>query len=555
MLPVPFINHNESNFDEICRNFKWRVPQKLNLAEYLCEKHGAGSSKVALYFEDEQGAQRRATFGELIRGSSKFANLLKAHGAKPGDRVCMILSQKLETVISHLGIYKLGAIALPLSVLFQKEALKYRLQNSGTKIVVIAEEDAHKVRELRDDLPDLEHLIIIGKPGEGEISFWGALEKASSEFEIYPTSANDPAILAYTSGTTGPPKGAVHAHRFMLGNLPGFELSHNFFPKKNDVFWSPADWAWGGGLFDALFPCLYYGVPILAYRESKFDPERAFYMLEKYKVRSMFVFPSALRMMRQIEDIRAKHSLDIRSIMSAGESVGESVFAWGQETLCVSINEMFGQTEANYVVGNCSAIMDVKPGAMGKAYPGLSVEVIDEEGNLLPAGEVGEVVVDRSNPGMFLGYWQNEQATKEKIVGNWWLMGDLVQKDEDGYLFYVGRKDDVICSAGYRIGPSEIENCLLHHPSVAEVAAVGSPHETRGEIVKAFIKLAPGYSPSDELAGELQTQVKKNLAFYAYPREVEFIEELPKTTTGKLRRVELKQREIEKKKGLISSTS
>ena len=430
MLPKSFINHNETDFDDICQKFKWHVPEKLNLAEYLCEKHGAGSSKAALYFEDEQGTPYRATFGELIRDSSRLANFLTANGIKPGDRVCMILSQKLETVISHLGIYKTGAIALPLSVLFQKEALKYRLQDSGSKIAIIAEEDAHKLRELREDLPDLDHLVVIGGAGDGEIDFWDALNKGSDQFKIYPTSADDPALLAYTSGTTGPPKGALHAHRFMLGNLPGFELSHNFFPKENDVFWSPADWAWGGGLFDALFPCLYYGVPILAYREAKFDPERAFYMLDKYKVRSMFVFPSALRMMRQVQDVRGKHSLNIRSIMSAGESVGESVFNWGQEALGVSINEMFGQTEANYVVGNCSAIMDVKPGAMGKAYPGLTVDVIDESGSVLPPGEVGEAVVDRSNPGMFLGYWQNEEATQEKIVGNWWRMGDLIQKDD-----------------------------------------------------------------------------------------------------------------------------
>jgi len=542
------IGQDQKDFEKICQTFQWEVPRYLNLGQDLCDKHADEPAKVAIFFEDEKGKEQKMTFGELIKLSNKFANVLKGLGVQQGDRVSVILPQRPETVISHIGIYKLGAIALPLSVLFQKDALEYRLQNSEAKVVVIAQEDAFKVREVISKLPQLKKIIIVGKEEEGEVNFWKALDMASSEFGYRKTKAEDPAILIYTSGTTGPPKGSLHAHRFMIGHFPSFELSHNFFPKEGDVLWSPADWAWGGGLFDALFPCLHYGVPILAHREGKFDAEKALYMIDKYGVKNTFIWPTALKMMRQVKGIKSKYSIKLRSITSGGESVGEEVIKWGEEDLGVTINEFFGQTEVNYVTGNCSAIMKVKPGSMGKPYPGHSVDLIDEKGNPVKTGEIGEVVVKRPDPVMFLGYWQNEKATQEKFLGDWWRMGDLARRDEDGFFWFEGRNDDIIGSAGYRIGPSEIENCLLKHPAVVQAAAVGSPDKVRGEIVKAFVKLAEGYSPSEELIKELQEQVKKNLAFYEYPREIEFIDEFPMTTTGKIRRVELKRREIEKKK-------
>jgi acetyl-CoA synthetase len=310
------------------------------------------------------------------------------------------------------------------------------------------------------------------------------------------------------------------------------------------MFWSPADWAWAGGLFDALLPSWYFGVPILGYR-GRFDAERAFYLLDKYGVRNAFLFPTALKlMMKSVPRPRQKYSLNIRSIMSAGESVGVTVIEWAKAELGVTINEMFGQTEINYVVGNCQAAWPVKPGSIGRPYPGHRVAVIDDKGNELPPGELGEIAVHRKDdPVFFLEYWKNPQATKDKFIGDWGCTGDQGKTDADGYFWYQGRSDDVIKSAGYRIGPAEIESCLVKHRAVANAAVIGKPDETRGAIVKAFIVLQPGESPSQALIEEIQGHVRGRLAPYEYPREIEFIDALPMTTTGKVQRKELRKRE------------
>jgi acetyl-CoA synthetase len=302
------------------------------------------------------------------------------------------------------------------------------------------------------------------------------LEKAGTSFTAVDTRADDPALIIYTSGTTGPPKGALKAHRTLIGNVPGFVHSHDFFPRAGDLFWSPADWAWTGGLMDALLPSLMFGVPILGYR-GRFDAERAYYLIEKYGVRNSFLFPTALKMMmKAVPAPRQKYALNIRSIMSAGESVGVTVFEWAKEHLGVTINEMFGQTEINYVVGNCQSAWPAKPGSIGRPYPGHRVAVIDDQGGELPRGELGEIAVKKDHdPVFFLEYWKNPQATKDKFIGDWGCTGDQARMDEDGYLWYQGRSDDLIKSAGYRIGPAEIESCLVKHPAVLNAAVIGKP--------------------------------------------------------------------------------
>lgn len=311
--------------------------------------------------------------------------------------------------------------------------------------------------------------------------------------------------------------------------------------------WTPADWAWTGGLLDGLLPALHYGVPVLGYEGGKFDPERAYTLMARYGVRNAFIPPTAMKMLMQIDNPRQYHDLRLRSIMSAGEQVGAEIVRWAREMLAVDVNEMWGQTEFNYLVGNCAEILPVKPGSMGKPYPGHVVDAVDEQGRPMPAGEPGELAARRGDPVMFLGYWGQEEATREKFVGEWFRTGDVGYRDDEGYLWFVGRKDDVISSAGYRIGPGEIEDCLLKHPAVAQAAAIGSPDELRGQIVKAFVVLAPGYEPSPTLVRDIQQSVKTRLAAYEYPREIEFIDELPLTTTGKVRRVELRRRELERK--------
>jgi acetyl-CoA synthetase len=379
-------------------------------------------------------------------------------------------------------------------------------------------------------------------------SFQALLGSASERFQPVQTRSDEAAMLIYTSGTTGPPKGALNGHRCLLGNLPGFELSQNFYPREQDLMWTPADWAWTGGLLDALLPALHYGVPVLGHVGGRFDPEHACRLMGKYGVRNAFIPPTAMKMLMQVESPKQKHGLRLRSIMSAGEQVGTEVVRWAREELDVGVNEMWGQTEFNYLVGNCAQIMAVRPGSMGKPYPGHNVEPVDTSGKPMPDGEVGELAARRDDPVFFLGYWGQEKATREKFVGDYWGTGDLGYRDSDGYLWFVGRKDDVISSAGHRIGPGEIEDCLIKHEAVAQAAVVGSPDELRGEIVKAFIILAEGQTPSQTLAQSIQQNVKQRLAAHEYPREIEFVDSLPMTTTGKVRRIELREREIERKR-------
>ncbi|MCH9020320.1 MAG: AMP-binding protein, partial [Proteobacteria bacterium] len=392
-------------------------------------------------------------------------------------------------------------------------------------------------------------IVIDGAGPGGTFDYRTLIGKASDAFEPVDTAADDPALISYTSGTTGPPKGALHAHRSILGHLPGVQFPHNFLPQPGDLMWTPADWAWIGGLMDALLPAWHFGVPVLAHRMAKFDPEHAFHLIAKHGVRNMFLPPTALKLMRQVNHPRARHDYAIRTIASGGESLGEELLAWGEETLGLTINEFYGQTEINLVLGNCAEIMAVRPGSMGRPIPGHVVEVIDEAGEPVATGEAGQVAIKRPDPVMFLEYWRNPEATEKKFLHDWGLTGDRARKDADGYFWFVGRDDDIITSAGYRIGPAEIEDCLMKHPAVAMAAAVGVPDSLRTEIVKAFIVAKPGVETGDDLARDIQSHVKSQLAAHEYPREVEFVAEMPLTSTGKIMRRVLRQREVERKQG------
>jgi acetyl-CoA synthetase len=538
------VDPKTDSFEEAHRSFRWQVPGRFNMAGAVCDRHAGKSSATALLCETSTGQTTRYTFSDLRSLSNRLANAFQSVGVQSGDRVAIILPQRVETGLCHLAAWKMGAVSLPLSVLFGTDALQYRLQDSGARIAICSKEGFDRVKSLRAELPDLDTVINCDDPKAG---FWPLLNRGADTFETIKSAADDPALIIYTSGTTGPPKGAVIAHRCLLGNLSGFEMSHNFFPQADDLMWTPADWAWTGGLLDALIPAWFYGKPVLGYDGGRFDAEKAYDLMDRYRVRNAFIPPTALKMLRQVGDLKAR-GVHLRSVMSAGESLGAQLYEWAAQALGVQVNEMWGQTEFNYIVGNCSAIMSVKPGSMGKAYPGHRVEPVDEGGNVLGDGEIGELCAHRDDPVMFLGYWQREQATQDKYLGPWWSTGDLGYRDAEGYLWFVGRKDDVISSAGHRIGPGEIEDCMLKHPAVAQAAAVGSPDELRGEIVKAFIVLAQDHAPSDALRQDIQDAVRRDLAAYEYPREIEFVSELPMTTTGKVRRIELRQLERDKKR-------
>lgn len=535
-------------YNEVFESFRWQVPEFYNIGVDICDKWAGQPDRTALIYEDQQGRVVEYTFARLRALSNRLANGLKARGLQRGQRVGILLGQCPETAITHIAVYKIGAVAIPLFTLFGTDALEYRLSNSGATAVVTDEANLSKVLEIRDKLPDLRLIMVIsGEAPEGVTDFWKLVEKGSPDFEPAKTRADDPALIIYTSGTTGPPKGALHAHRVLLGHLPGVEFPHNFFPQDGDRFWTPADWAWIGGLIDVLFPSWHHGVAVVAHRARKFDPEEAFHLIAKHKIRNAFMPPTALKMMRQVKDPRGRHDYRMRSIGSGGETLGTELLDWGREVMGLVINEFYGQTEVNLVVGNCAEVMEIRPGSMGRPIPGHVVDVIDHDGNLLPPGVVGEVAIKRPDPVMFLEYWGNPEATREKFVNDWALTGDLAKKDDDGYLWYVGRKDDVITSAGYRIGPAEIEDCVLKHPAVSMVAVVGSPDKLRTEIVKAFIVLKPEVSPTDELAREIQNFVKTRLAAHEFPREIEFLAELPMTATGKIIRKDLRKLEIERK--------
>ncbi len=548
--PVRLIDEGADSFDEIRRAFRWRIPARFNIGSEICDRPAAlYADRTALICEDAQGVERRLSFAQLKERSDRLANALSGLGIKRGDRVGICLPQRLETAIAHIAISKIGGVAMPLSILFGLDALSFRLADSGTRLLITDLARRERIESSRSNLGEPIRLVICdldaaGASTEdrgGTYGFDDLLRGAKREFRAIDTSANDPALLIYTSGTTGPPKGSLNPHRCLLGNLPGFELSHHFLPREGDLMWTPADWAWTGGLFDALMPALRYAVPVLGCDHGPFDPERVLATIEKYRVRNAFIPPTALKLMMHLPEC-AFSNISLRTVMSAGEQVGDHVIEWAKQTLGVDINEMWGQTECNYLVGNCAALEAPKSGSMGKPYPGHRVRTIDDEGKDAALGEIGELAVHADDPAMFLGYWNNDAATKEKFTGEWFRTGDLGLRDEEGFFRFMGRKDDVISSAGYRIGPGEIEDCLLEHPAVRQSAVIGVPDALRGERVKAFIVLEAGFEKSDALAEEIRLDVRNRLAAHEYPREIEFIDSLPMTTTGKIRRIDLRRR-------------
>ena len=536
--------------------FRWHVPALFNISAACAGRWARHLDRTAIFYEDDTGARSQTTYRELDRAANRLANALRALGIARGDRVAVVLPQRPEAAVADLAILRLGAIAMPLSILFGPDALAYRLENSGARAAIVDSLAIDNCRQARTAA--LAHFIVVQAPGAAtgirpdELDWNALLAPASERFRTVATASDEPAFLVYTSGTTGPAKGALIPHRTLIGNLPGFVASQNWFPQPGDVFWSPADWAWTGGLMDALMPSLYFVKPIVAYR-GRFGADVAYDLLARYRVTNSFLFPTALKMMMRADPRpRQRHQLALRGLMSAGESVGETLFEWCQDGLGLTVNEMYGQTEVNYIVGNSALRWPATAGSIGRPYPGHRVAVIDDEGVPVRPGETGEVAIHRCDrhghpdPIFFLGYWQNPRATADKFSGDWCRTGDLASADELGYLWYRGRGDDMFKAAGYRIGPGEIENCLMGHPAVANVAVVPKPDPERGNVVKAYVVLAPEYVADSAVAARLQEHVRSRLAPYEYPKEIEFIEALPMTTTGKVQRRVLRLQEEER---------
>ena len=526
-------------YQEVCANFRWEIPKEFNIAAAICDRH-VGANRAALLVETAPG-MTEMSFEHLQDRSRRLANALSAAGVAKGDRVGILLPQCPETLIAHLAAYRLGAIALPLFTLFGPEAIEYRLNDSGAKVVVSNAAGIEKLLDVADRLTASLALISIDERRDGRVLEWGKLvDAASADHTRVATSAEDPAIIVYTSGTTGNPKGVLYAHRTLLGHLPGVELPHDFFPQPGDRMWTPADWAWAGGLMDVLLPSLFHGVPVVAKRLQKFDPEEAFALMAKFDVRNAFMPPTALKMMRQVERPQSKFRYAMRSIASGGERLGQEMLEWGRQTFGFTINEFYGQTEANLTVANCASIMPLKDGSMGRPIPGHVLEIVDDDGQPVPPGTTGAIAVKAPDPVFFLRYWNKPEATSEKFCDGWLLTGDVGHRDEEGYFWFHGRNDDVIISGGYRIGPTEIEDCLMRHPAVAMVAVIGVPDKVRGEVVKAFIVPREGCEIDDALRADVQAFVKSRLSAHEYPRQIEFRTDLPLTITGKIRRKDLR---------------
>jgi acetyl-CoA synthetase len=513
-------------------DFRWAIPNRFNIGVAVADRWAAEDpGRTALFDYRADGAPARLSFLELSQRSNAFANALRARGIRRGDRVALLLPQGFETVIAHLAIYKLGAIALPLALLFGPEALEFRLQTAGARLVVTNAVGAAKLSRIGGRLPGFDGVVVAGDQSD---DFAKMVADHSPVFEAEATGPDDPALMIFTSGTTGPPKGALLPHRVLLGHLPGFQMAYEFPPRPDDLMWTPADWAWAGGLLNALLPSLYLGIPAVAARFEKFDPETALVLMEKMRVRNAFIPPTALRMLKSVTGIRRRFSIDLRSICSAGESLGSETYEWTREALGVTPNEFYGQTECNLVLGSCAAIGVSRAGTIGKVVPGHRVAIIDAEGRPVGPGEVGQIAVRRPDPVMFLEYWQSPEATAKKFIGDWMTTGDQGVEDGDGYIRFFGRDDDVITSSGFRIGPGEIEDCLTGHPAIALAAAVGKPDTLRTEVVKAYVVLKDGVEGSSELAAEIGQWVRERLSAHEYPREVEFVDSMPLTTTGKV---------------------
>ncbi|MCI5075290.1 AMP-binding protein [Oricola sp.] len=525
MLPA-----DPASYEELAEAFRWDIPERFNIGVACADGHPATKPAIIDWSADTPVT---LSFGELSEKSTRFACALSDLGIGRGDRVAILLPQCFETVIAHLAIYKLGAIAVPMAMQFGPDAIRYRLGLSGAAALILDASGIAKLADAGADLPDLKKLICIDD-APGALDFHRLVEAGSPGFRPADTGPDDPALMIFTSGTTGQPKGALHAHRVLLGHLPGVETHHEFLPREGDLLWTPADWAWAGGLLNVLLPGLYFGVPVVAARGARFEAGWALSVMEKAGIRNAFLPPTALRMLATLGPAARDYRIDLRTLGSGGEALGRETLAWCRDNLGVTVNEFYGQTECNLVLSACGALDVVRPGSMGKPVAGHRVAIIDETGAELPPGQQGQVAVHRPDPVMFLEYWRDPDATRRKFIGDWMLTGDQGVRDPDGYFFFVGRDDDVISSAGYRIGPGEIEDCLVSHPDVALAAVIGKPDAIRGQLVKAYVVLNAGVAPSDELRAAIKAFVKQRLSAHEYPREIEFVDEMPLTTTGKV---------------------
>ncbi|HEV8426064.1 MAG TPA: acyl-CoA synthetase [Actinomycetes bacterium] len=526
--------HRPGTYQEMASAFRWKVPASYNLAGDVLDKHEP--ERPAMRFVSDEGRDERWTFGDLQRLTNRTANALRGLGVGRGDRVAVMAPASPEIAASFLATYKLEAILLSMSVLYGDDSIVYRLNDSEAKVLVTSAAHRDRVADLLDKAPSVEHLVVVG--GDGRDSFEELTRAASDRFQTPDTDPDTPAQLYYTSGTTGLAKGILHAHRYLLAHEE-FQFSHDV--RAGELFHSTGEWAWIAGIVPGILGPWRFGVETLVHgRKGGFDPGRALRLIADHQVGNLFTTPTAIRAMMGVSEA-AGLEFDLRLACSAGEPLNPEAIAWWGRTVGCPVLDYYGLSESYPLCGNYPTV-EVRPGSMGLPLPGWEVAILDEDERPVLRGEPGEICLRaRSNPHYPLGYWNRPEDSREVFGGDWFHTKDTARQDEDGYVWYSGRADDVIISAGYRIGPFEVESTLLEHPAVAESAVVASPDPRRGNVVKAFVRLVPGQQPGDELVAELQRHVRDRLSAYAYPRKVEFVDDLPKTLTGKIRRSELRK--------------
>jgi acetyl-CoA synthetase len=508
-------------YEEACAAHSWEVPERYNIAADVCDRHPR--DKLAMIHEDPDGAVREVSWGELQDMSDRCARILRERGVQRGDRVAMLLPATPETAAAFFGAWKAGAILLSMSVLYGDDGISHRIGDSQPRVVVTDRANRSRVERLADVL-ELEP---------------GGLDDGSTDVERADTAADDPAQLYYTSGTTGLAKGILHAHRYILAHEE-FVYCHDV--RDGERFHGMGEWAWAAGICPLLGPWRLGAVQLVLQRKGGFDPDQQLDFLSRHEATNVFATPTAIRSTMRIADAGTRYPQRFRIVCSAGEPLNPEAIRWFREQYGVTVLDYYGLSESYPLCGNFP-FMEVREGSMGKPMPGWDVAILDEDERPVPPGERGEICLRaRSNPHYPLGYWNNPEAGEETFGGEWFHTKDAARQDEDGYVWYEGRADDVIISAGYRIGPFEVESACLEHPAVAEAAAVAWPDERRGNIVKAFVVPAAGYEPGDDLAGDISAFVRERHSAYAYPRVVEFVDDLPKTLTGKIRRIELRER-------------
>lgn len=536
----------DSNYEKEFKNWKWDIPINYNIGYDCVDKHTKtkNKNKVALYWEDAESNSDNFTFSEMKIQTDKFGNVLKNLGFKKGDRFLIRLPNLPEFQISFLGGVKIGAVPIPSSVMFKSHEVEYRINDSESRAVITTEKYVQEVNEIKDKCPSLKNIIIVDNPNDYQLSFHDLMKEASKNLEIEPTKSEDIAFFCYTSGTTGNPKGAVHLHRWVPGNDPSVLFWQQ--GKNNDIIAHTGDLNWIFPLGNGFLYPWRHGFSTFIY-DGRFHPEKWFQLIEKYKITNLASVPTAYRLFLTIKEARKKYDLSsLRHCISAGEPLNPEVLKIWKKQFNLDIYDGIGMTEIMVYLSNIKGLK-IKHGSCGKPQPGHICALVDEKGNEVPLGETGILAVKKTDPGLFKEYWKKPEKTNESFAGEWFLSGDVLHLDEEGYFWFSGRNDDLIKASGYRISPFEVESAIISHPDVLECAVVGSPDPVRGVIIKAFVILQDKDKASDNLVKDIQEHTKKVAAPYKYPREIEFVSELPKTQSGKIKRKQLREIEIERK--------